>query len=175
MIFVPMSHREASALRDAGGTDQELRAFAATRQMITAHGYRPEEDEEADYAAQLYASVVALIDHPPDSTSAPVGDHQLTGDDRDARLVISAEVPAGRVRDAEADADHGAVLVRGLQWTETTAVFVDESAAAAAVGAAREAISAAADHRLSEILELPAVVALTEDHDLLWHLPAESW
>jgi hypothetical protein len=168
MIFVPLSRPRASEARATGGTDEELAAFAATPRMIAAHGYRPDEDEDADYAAQLYASIAGLI-----GAGEPAGADRP--EDSDSRLVISAEVPAGRIRESDRDPEHGAVVVQGLKWSEVTAVFVDEPAAAPAVRAAREAISGSDDHRLTTLLDLPAVMTLTDDHDLLWHTPDEDW
>jgi len=158
MVFIAVDHDRATALRETGRSEDEFVAFAATGQMITAHDYRPDEREDADYAAQLYASVAGLSS----------GKASL-------RLVIAADVPIARVRDGRTDADYGAILVSGLDWADVTAVFVDEPAAAEAVGSAREAIAAAQDADLAEILELPAVTALTDDHELRWHTPDEDW
>ncbi len=163
MIFVPITPDSARDLRAAGGTDRRLVGWAATSRMITAHGYRPDEDEDAEYAAQLYASVAAL------STCAG------TAGTSSGRLLVAAEVPADRVADAGDDLDHGAVRVTGLQWAEVTAVFVDEPAATESVRAARRAVQASADLRMASLCELPAVSALIDDHDLLWHHPDEDW
>lgn len=163
MIFLPMTAARARRIRTAGGTEDLLDGWAATPQMITAHGYRPEDDEDAEYAAQLYASVAAL-----DAVAEP-------GDEVDHRLVVAAEVPAGRISDAGHDRDHGAVRVDGLRWPEVTAVFVDEPAAADAVRSAREAVGTAADLPMEVLVELPAVAVMIDDHDLLWHHPDEQW
>ncbi|QDP96410.1 hypothetical protein FOE78_11295 [Microlunatus elymi] len=157
MIFIPLTHAAARAIRTAGNTDDELPGFAATGQLIKAHDYRPDEREDADYAAQVYASVAGLAE----------------GDD-DRRLVLAADVPISRVADGRADVDYGSIQVRGLAWQDVTAVFVDEPAAAVAVAAARKAIMAGEDQQLAAILELPAVKAL-DDHELLWHTPDENW
>lgn len=184
MIFIPMDRPTALGVREAGRTDRRLIAHAATGRLISAHGYRPDEREDADYAAQLYASITGLI------TAAADGD----ADDRadGARLVIAADVPIARVRDRTTgagpsgrgtgpgaddhqDADYGAVTVEGLDWSDVTAVFVDEPDAGPAVRAARTAIADADDRRLAAVLDLPAVAALTDEHELLWHTPDESW
>lgn len=158
MVFIAVDHDRARALRDTGRSEEEFAAFAATGQMISAHGYRPDEREDADYAAQLYASVAGL----PASTDP-------------FRLVIAADVPIARVRDGRWDADYGAILVSGLDWADVTAVFVDEPGAAEAVRSARDAIAATQDPDLGAVLDLPAVTALTDDHELLWHTPDEDW
>lgn len=158
MVFIAVDHDRAVAVRESGRSEDEFAAFAATGQMIGAHGYRSDEREDADYAAQLYASVAGL----------------LPGADP-ARLVIAADVPISRIRDGARDADYGAIRVMGLDWADVTAVFVDEPEAAAAVRSARQAIAAAQDPDLEAILELPAVTALTDAHELLWHTPDEAW
>lgn len=162
MVFIALDHDRATAVRAAGRSEEEVAAFAATGQMITAHGYRPDEREDADYAAQSYASVAGLA-----SSQDPY------------RLVIAADVPIARVRDGRADADYGAIMITGLDWADVTAVFVDEPEAKPAVLAARTAIEtaleSASDIGLATILELPEVITLTDDHELLWHTPDESW
>lgn len=160
MIFIPLSEDVAAGIRAEGRTEDDLAAFAATGEMISAHGYQSGEREDADYAAQLYASISGLISG------------TFTGD---RRLVVAAEVPIARVSDAGSDREYGAITVRGLDWADVAAVFVDDPAAAEAVRAARKAISAADDHGLRTILELPEISTLTDDHDLLWHNPDESW
>jgi hypothetical protein len=158
MIFVPLFRAAAGAIRSAGRTEDDLVAFAATGEMIAAHGYHAGEREDADYAAQLYASLSGLIEA-----------------ETDARVVVAAEVPIARVSDGAADREFGAIKVRGLDWADVVAVFVDGPAAAEAVRAARAAASAVDDQSLRTILELPEVAALTDDHELLWHNPDETW
>lgn len=165
MIFIPFDPAEARAIRVAGRSDRRLTGYAATAPMLAAHGYTEDEREDADYAAQVYASIAGLL--------VP---HEGTGPE--VRLVVAADVPVARVGDADGDAEYGAVRVDGLDWAEVTAVFVDEDAAAPAVRAARAAIGPHASDqggRLATVSELPAVGELTERHELLWHTPDESW
>jgi hypothetical protein len=169
MLFIPLSHSRATAIRSAGGSEDELLAFAATGQMIAAHGYRSDEREDADYAAQLYASVAGL------GTSHDQHDDQPDDQQHEGRLVVAAEVPIARVRDRGSDDDYGAVLVSGLDWRDVAAVFVDEPDATAAIRAARKAIGAAPNRGLPTLLELPEIIALTDEHELLWHVPDENW
>lgn len=158
MVFIPLDHDRATAIRSAGRSDDQLVAYAATGQMITAHDYRPDEREDADYAAQLYASVAGLA---------------ISDDDR--RLVAAADVPIARVRDGASDGGYGSIIVAGLDWSDVTAVFVDAPEASEAVLKARQAILATTDHGLDTVLELAEVVSLTDDHELLWHNPDEAW
>jgi|GEM_PF-5739814 hypothetical protein len=158
MVFLPLGRDRAREIRAAGRSTDELPAYAATAAMITAHGYRPDEREDADYAAQLYASVAGLRSFPDD-----------------ARLVVAAEVPIARVRDSPAEVAYGAILVDGLDWADVAAVFVDAPEAAAAVRTARKAVEADPDAGLAAVLELPEIIALTDEHELLWHNPDENW
>lgn len=158
MIFVPLDRDTALRLRASGSSDRRWVGYAATRALINAHGYRADEQEDADYAAQLYASIAGLAD---------------SSDDR--RLVVAADVPVAALGDHREDADYGAVAVGGLDWADVTAVFVDEDAAGAAVRSARQAIGEQPDAGLAGWVELPAVRALTDAHELLWHTPDEDW
>ncbi|SDR90940.1 DUF6912 family protein [Microlunatus soli] len=158
MIFIPLDRDTATAVRSIGRTDERLIGYAATGQLINAHGYRTDEREDADYAAQLYASIAGIA---------------RSADDR--RLVVAADVPIAGVSDHADDADYGSVGVRGLDWADVTAVFVDDNDAAEAVGLARKSIQAQPDAGLAGWVELPAVTALTDSHELLWHTPDEAW
>lgn len=158
MVFLPLGLEQARTVRTSGRSDDQLPAFAATARMIGAHGYRPDEREDADYAAQVYASVAGL---------------RNAGDDR--RLVVAAEVPIARVRDGETDADYGAITIAGLDWSDAAAVFIDAPEASDAVRSARQAVASTADGSLAALLELPEIIALTNDHELLWHNPDENW
>jgi hypothetical protein len=162
MIFIPLSRQDAETARQDGARDGDLGAFAATAQLMAAHDYRSDEREDADYAAQLYASLAGLA---------------AFEDDR--RLVLAADVPIARVHDATDELDYGAIRVGGLTWSDVTAVFVDEPEAVEAVQSARKAIrdlaTATSRPRLEQILQLAEVTALTEAHELLWHTPDEQW
>lgn len=158
MIFIPLDRGTASAVRETGRIDQALVGYAATGQLITAHGYRTDEREDADYAAQLYASIAGLA---------------RSTDNR--RLVLAADVPIATVSDHTEDADYGSVGVRGLAWADVSAVFVDENDAAEAVSLARKSIDDQPDAGLATWADLPAVIALTDNHELLWYTPDEEW
>jgi len=165
MIFIPFDPQAARSARAAGRSDDQQVGYAATARLIEAHDYRRDEREDADYAAQLYASVAGLIDAP---------------DSCDRRLVVAADVPLARVSDHDHDLDYGAVRVDGLDWSDVTAVFVDEDAAGPAVTGARKEIAdsireSGGEGGMGGLLELPAVAALTDNHELLWHTPDEAW
>ena len=167
MVFLPLSRSEAVALRN--GTSQQPGAsepdrsprwtgYAATDALMSSHEYDAAATEDADYAALCYAGVRALT----------------RTQDR-LRLVLAAEVPDADVRvdvDLGGAADpYGEVRVHQIQWRAVTALFSDERGSAAAVAAARAAL--VGDTTLPDALQIPAVQALMDDHDLLWYAPAE--
>ncbi|GAA2108342.1 hypothetical protein GCM10009841_28740 [Microlunatus panaciterrae] len=173
MIFIPLAASVLRQLRAAGpdGRTGSWLGFAATPEMMSAHGLRPADLEDAEYTALTYAGVQALLE--PDTD-------QL-------RLVVAAEPPASYSstasdsstgsdsstvsdRGSGADAETGAQQVSRLRWQDIQALFVDEPAAADAVRAAR---AAASGRSLTQALELPVVDDLINTHDLLWHLPQE--
>lgn len=170
-IFSPLSRQQATALRETGGTADQLEGYAPTTRMLTAHEYTPAEAEDAGYAAQVYARICGLARHGRD----------VSGSDGGAPLVIAADVSAASVTEGTWDADHGAVRIAGLSWDDVTAVFGEEHDARPAVRTAADALartaasSAASPPRLDECLALPAVHQLLNDHEQLWHHPAEDW
>jgi hypothetical protein len=153
LVFVPLSRADARALRDAGVTEAELPAYAATPSLLAAHGFAESDREEAEYAALSYAGAHAAVTDTPETL----------------RLVLAADVPVEQVS-ADPDSAYGLVRVGGLRWTEVQALFSDEEAAAAAVAAARQA---AAGRELDVALTLPAVEVAVDEADLLWFAPEE--
>lgn len=149
MIYLPMALDRAQALR-AGEPLDRVPAHAATPSLRLALALAAEQ-EEGDFAALSAAGVAAL--------------DGLTGN---RRLVLAADVGADQVSDAGGDS--GEVGVERLSWSQVQALFADEEAAGPAVTAAA---GAARDVPLEQAYDLPAVVALTDDHDLLWFSPAE--
>lgn len=165
-VFFPFRRDQANAVREAGGTTDRLPGYRATDRMKSAHGYQASEEEDAAYAAQVYAAVAGL-----------------RADDRDTRnaglcVVVAADVAADTITEEAAEEAYGAVTVAGLRWAEVTAVFTGEKTANAAVRAAAAAVAALPPetrHRLEDRLSLPAIEHLTDDHEQLWHHPAEDW
>ena len=149
MVYVPLALGQARALRDGEPLDR-LPGHAATpslrRELAVA-----EDDEEGDFAA-LNAAGVAALDG-------------LAGS---RRLVLAADVGPAQVTDGHRRS--GEVQVDGLTWPQVQSLFADEDAAGSAVVAAAVA---ATGMDLDQAYDLPAVVALTDTHDLLWFAPAE--
>ena len=149
MVFVPLPLAETVVLR-GGSTAGPQRGFAATPSLRAALGPDTSE-EEADYAALDTAGVAAL--------------DGLAGS---RRLVVAVEAAATQVHDQRSDL--GEVAVEGLRWDQLQALFADGDDAADAVLAAAAAASGVP---VADALALPAVVALSEGHDLLWYASEE--
>jgi len=154
VVFVPLSHQEASALRVGVSPAGTRLGQAATPALMRAHDYDSSTLEDAEFAALSYAAVQALLD--PDI-------------DDELRLVLAAEVPSAAV-DIRPDDPYGTVEVRGLDWSAVRALFADELVARPAVAAARVA---GRGRSLEEALALTAVEALSETSHLLWFHPDE--
>jgi hypothetical protein len=149
MVYVPLPLTRARSLRD-GEPLARVVAHAATPSLLAALDLTP-DDEEADYAALNAAGVAAL-----DGLASA------------RRLVLAAEVPDARVDDGHGAS--GEVEVADLRWSQVRSLFADEEAAASDVTAAARAASGVA---LGQAYDLPAVVRLTDGHDLLWFAPEE--
>jgi len=148
MVFVPLPVASVLALRDGGAVAG--RGFAGTPSLRRTLG-PTSDDEEADFAALNAAGVAAL-------------DGQVDGQ----RLVLAAAVGPAQVRDRSTA--FGEVALVELTWDQVRAVFADEEMAAAAVATAA---AAARGVPLEAAFDLPAVVELTDTHDLLWYAPEE--
>ena len=109
--------------------------------------------EDADYSALCYAGVRALV-----ATSETL------------RLVVAFDLPASTLSGASGD-PYGEVNVLDLQWTQVTALFADEPASADRVRAARVALGRGV--AVAQAMELPVVVELVDEADLLWFAPTE--
>ncbi|MCW2802758.1 MAG: hypothetical protein QOF52_2255 [Propionibacteriaceae bacterium] len=162
MIFVPLSRKQATELRDAAqrsteSVGAEQRAgwvgHTTTRAMMSSHEYDASQLEDAEYAALCYAGVRALT----------VADDRL-------RLVVAVDVPDNEIRSG-ADDPYGEVRADRLRWQGVTALFADEATAARSVSAARSAMDSGTT--LGQALEVPAVETLLDEHDLLWFAPEE--
>jgi hypothetical protein len=161
MIFVPLSRKQATELRDAAhrstdsvGPEQPAGwvGHTTTRAMMSSHEYDASRLEDAEYAALCYAGVRALT----------VADDRL-------RLVVAVDVPDNEIRSG-AD-PYGEVRADRLRWQAVTALFADEATTAPFVSAARSAMESGTT--LGQALEVPAVERLMDEHDLLWFAPEE--
>lgn len=142
LLFVPVSADRLQAWADGGVLDGPVRAHAVTPGLRAA--FEPSDEEEAEHIALLVASVASLV---------------ATG----RRLVAVADAAAVPARDG--DADFGEVEVSNLGWNAVQSLFADE----ADPPGLRAAAAAASGRDLAEAWDEPAVIALLEQADLLWH------
>ena len=152
MVYVPIQLPRARSLR-AGEALSLVAGHAATPSLRRALDLGV-DDEEGDYAALNAAGVAALA--------------TLDGVQGRRRLVLAAEVDAASVADRQGTS--GEVQVAGLTWAQVRSLFADEEVAAPAVLAAARAADGVAP---AQAYDLPAVVELTDNHDLLWFSPEE--
>lgn len=145
--FVPVSREQALALR-RGDDLGPLTAYAPGPALLQAHGLGPADDEEAGFVALGYAGLAALLAGPG------------------LRTVLAVDVPA--VDGAGSELCEAGL--DGLSWSQVTAVFADEPAAAADLAAARDLVAGRA---LAEVADDEAVVELVDRWDLLWYAPEE--
>lgn len=148
MVFVPVSPDEVRALR-AGDAFAAGRAYAATREFREHFGYADDADEDADYAAQVFASLRCLIE----------------GRDR---CVLAVEVD--RLPAATGAIEFGEVARPAVRWRDVRAVFVDDPGARPEI---RAYAGTVAGRDVAEVWSDDAAVQLTLDHDLLWFDPTE--
>lgn len=143
LIFVPVSQTQAAALL-ADGFLPERQAFTVTPQLVEMLEYGPDQQEDAEYAAMVIASVAGL------STFGH-------------RLVLVAEVPQESLGLA-ADPENGEMLVGRLDRQQVVAFFADDPAVDVSA-AAQEAAGLGIDDAWNQ----QAVVELLATSDLLWH------
>lgn len=152
-VFVPVSTEQLRRLVEGAATGPGLdpdQAYAATPELRQEFGYGPDEDEDADYAAQALAGVQGLLSGRP-------------------RLVLAAECEASDLAPGE-PADHGAVRPGSLSWTQLRAIFVEDPDAADEARRLAEELSgrtldaAWADDRVRQFVA---------DHELLWFATQE--
>lgn len=143
LVFIPIERTELAAI--AGRiqlTDRE--AHTVTPALIDALGYRPEDTEEAEYAALVLASVAAL---------SRFGE----------RLVLVAEVPPQAVSAGD-DPANGHCRVSEVTPGAITCWFEEEDGVDATTAA-----RAAKGRSLDDAWDQDAVSALIQGHQLLWN------
>lgn len=148
MIFVPATAPDLQALR-LGESLPDGPAYAATPTLRENFGYAPEADEDADYAAQVFASLRCMLE----------------GRDR---CVLAVETD--RLPDATGERDFGEVVRPGVRWADVRAIFVDDPRAR---GSLRAYAASVRGRTIAEVWEDRAAVDLTQEHDLLWFDPTE--
>ena len=159
-VFVPMTLAQALECR-AGNRLGERPGFVATAELLSAYSLTPEQDEDADFAAQSHATVAALLDN-------------LDG----PRLVLAVKALESKIEPlpaVEAKLGLGLVSLGSVGWAKVMALFIDEPAAADAVQKARAELGGLGDRtaQLSAAARSATVEELADEHALLWYLPSE--
>ncbi|MGI8456736.1 MAG: DUF6912 family protein [Propionibacteriaceae bacterium] len=149
MVFVGATRAQLEAWR--AGDEAGTSGVGATAAMIAAHGYGPNETEDAEYVALQYAGVASL----------------LCASARDARRWVAA---ADVAEVADAGSPYGLVEVAVLRWRDVQAFFTDEIEAFHDVATLAASV---AGRPLAEVLADAAVLDAAEVHDLLWYAPDE--
>jgi len=148
MVFLPVQPVEVRAVR-AGEDLGPGAAYAATATLRHTFDYGEKADEDADFAAQIFASLRCLID----------------GRDR---LLLAAEVT--NLPPECGEVTFGEVTRPRVQWRDVRAIFLDEPESRDAL---RAYATTARGRTLAEIWADEATHDLLEHHHLLWFDPTE--
>lgn len=141
LVFLPIAAEELSLLADGA---RERVAYTVTDELLAELGYRPEDAEDAEYAALVLASVAALSAY-------------------GRRLVIVAQVDPALVSRGE-DPANGQVWVASCPSSAMTAWFSEEPGVDVA-----DAAAIARGLTIDQAWEQPQVQELLSSHDLLWN------
>lgn len=147
LVCVPLTRAELAELLDRG-LPGERAGFTATTELIDMFDLAADEEEDAEYAALLVASVWALT---------------RTGE----RVVASVQAETQPESDDELRAN-GGVRVQELTPLQVVAWFADDPGTDLSAAA-----TAASGLGLEAAWDLPEVAKLLIDADLLWHSPTE--
>jgi hypothetical protein len=144
------------AKANAAGQVEPLAAHAVTPAL--REWYVEGDEEELEYVAFTRAAQDALRLLRADPGAQP------------RRVVISADVPAARVRPADGELGSSGVAVAGeIALTDVASFHVDDADAEADVVAAADVVEEAA----AGDPDAQFTVDSAEDHDLLWYAPSE--
>lgn len=144
------------AKASAAGQVEPLAAHAVTPAL--REWYVEGDEEELEYVAFTRAAQDALRLLRNDAGAQP------------RRVVVSADVPAARVRPADGELGSSAVVISGEIATKDVASFhVDDADAEADVAAAADVVEEAA----AGDPDAQFTVDSAEDHELLWYAPSE--
>lgn len=159
-VFVAMTLAEALECRAANRLGDRI-GFTANADILSGYGLTPDQDEDADFAAQTHASLAALLEH----SDGP-------------RMVVAVKALESKI-DVLPAADSrlalGRVSLSSVGWPKVLALFIDEPAAAEAVQAVRAELGEFEDRyaQLEAAVSSSAVEELADEHALLWFLPHE--
>lgn len=146
IVFTPLSRPDLAALREApmGGP---IASHAATPGLYETFSLGPADDEEAERTALLIAGLSGLLID-------------------EVRIVVVSEDPDP----LDDETAFGEVTLSRLSWSDVTAIFADDPAAAPAVA---KAAAAAHGLGLDGGWDAEPVQTFMTEHDLLWYGPEE--
>lgn len=144
LVFVPSSPERARALFD-GEPFPACQAFAVTPPLLRTLDLTPADEEDAEFACMVLASVWGLARY-------------------GTRLVLVAEVPANQLTDGD-ETDNGGVRLTGLTRAHVQSFFTDEAGQPLAPAAAARVQGLGLD----EAWETDEVQDLVHRTSLLWH------
>ncbi|WP_432558001.1 DUF6912 family protein [Granulicoccus sp. GXG6511] len=148
MVFIPADPTDVGALRD-GSSLRPGAAYAATPTLRTTFDYGPDADEDADFAAQLFASLRCLIDGR-------------------VRLLLAAEI--AQLPAETGEKEFGEVARPEITWRDVRAVFTDDPVSLPAVRAYADTTHG---RTLADLWADDATHKFLEHHHLLWFDPTE--
>lgn len=147
LVFVPATPETWREVLTAPSVE----AFAPTAELRAALGYDTDQDEDAEHAAMVLASVAGLARH-------------------GTRFVLACEVPE---QDLTVDPDHadtpnGRVVTGPVAPTRVLSWFADEPEV-------DPSAAAGVSHGLSldDAWDTPEVAEVVDQHALLWHAAEE--
>ncbi len=141
-VYIPYDEHLVSSL--LSGSSEERYGYAVTDQLMSTFDLKGGDEEEAEYAAMLLASVDAWSHHRP-------------------RIVFSFSVESAHCFTHDQQAHNGGVRITCCR-KELTAFFVDEKNAPAPDDLAGDLDRAWEDNRVQEALI---------DNAMLWHEQSE--
>lgn len=148
MVFVPVSATELAGVW-TGESFPQGPAYAATAALCHTFDYHATQTEDADFAAQVFASLCCL------SLGLP----------RCVLAVETAAMPTGCGEEA-----FGEVTRPDSGWLDVKAVFVDDPAT---VSRRRAYATAARDRTVTDLWADPTTHTFLAHHALLWFHPTE--
>ncbi len=146
MVFWATTPAAVRRFAETGSQSVADKVFAATDELRAAFGYQPSDDEDADFAAQLFASLQCLVDG---------GDRLVVAVELDRAPVAAAPGPElGRVGQVQ------------LPWRRVRAIFRDAPEDLAELRAYAESLQG---KEIEALWEDDQVRGVLTEHDLLWY------
>lgn len=143
LVFVPLARTELDAIQGFS-TLRDRRAHRVTAELLEDLGFEEGQDEDAEYATLVLASVAALSAH-------------------GERMVLVAEVDTSLITSGE-DLENGECIVSRVPQSAMTCWFSDSDEVDPGPAAA-----AAKGLEIDLAWEMDEVQQLLHGHDLLWN------